>query len=145
MAYATLSDVQAKLPNITFGDPVYDTLKPTEAQVTAWLGEVSDNVLDPVVRTLVTTMPITNTYALAYLETMAVNWVCAQVLRSLDRDAEAVAMYRADFDEAMKLLLKRPTILEAPAGGAKPTHHDVRDYAPFTRNYDSTEEDDKLW
>lgn len=146
MAYATLADVEDRLPNITLGDPVYNTTcKPTEAQVTTWLEDVSANVIDPVVRTLVSTMPVVDTYGLAFLETMAVNYVCAQIMRSLDRDPAIIAEYQAAFDDAMKLIQKRPTILEAPAAGASPSHHSVRSGAPFTRHSESSDSEDRLW
>ena len=146
MAYATLADVQDRLPNLELGDPVYyPTLKPTETQVETWLDDVSGNVIDPVVRTLVSAMPVTDTYGLAFLETMAVNYVCAEILRSLDRDQAAIAEYQEAFDAAMKLIRERPTILEAPAGGASPSHHSARSAAPFTRHGDSASAEDRLW
>ncbi|MCC6131043.1 MAG: hypothetical protein IT186_14060 [Acidobacteria bacterium] len=122
MAYAELEDIQAKLPNVTFGDPPYDALRPTEAEVEAWLDEVSDNVIDPVIRTLVTDLPVTDSHGLAWLKQMAINWVCAEVYRALQAAPATVDAYKRDFDNAMKLMMKSPTILQKPQGGGAPTH-----------------------
>lgn len=113
MAYATYSDVQARIPYRT----ISATSKPTSTQVTAWITE-TEAMLDGVLVAADLPAPYSSTAAVNILK----SWVCDRA-EGLVRQAYASAAgdgtnddgkdLIAKFDKLLEDILRRPTLYGA--------------------------------
>lgn len=136
MAYATYSDVQARVPYRTIGAAT----KPTDTQVTAWITE-SEAMLNGVLAAADLPAPYSSTAAVNILK----SWVCDRA-EGLVRQAYASAGGDGTnedgkdlvlkFDKLLEDILKRPAIYGAMLAGGDAPATSVKVRAYVTDNAD---------
>lgn len=135
MPYCTASDVQVYLTNITLST----ITKPTLAEVTQMCTDVSDNVIDPVIRKYLT-LPITDSVGLNYLKQGAIYSVMASVNRGFFGATEDVINLEAKFDDFLLKLKNNNTLLVLQNEEYPVTTHSVA----RTPKY-NLDQDEDLW
>jgi hypothetical protein len=115
MDYCTLPDVLSLLQNIT----INNTSKPNETEVRGWIRDVSENIVDSMLSTLMD-VPVTDTRGQGYLKMVVSNRIAAMVLMSLEADAEKVEMYMGVFTRGMKEAQAQPGMLFTDGNRPRP-------------------------
>lgn len=109
MAYCTVDDIQPYLIHVTLST----TSQPTKEEVSKLCDDVSDKLIDPIIRNYVD-LPITDRVGLDYLSGGATIWVVAQVLRSLYGLTEQVLQLDTKWDNFLARISTNNAILNKP-------------------------------
>jgi hypothetical protein len=130
MAYCVITDVQEKMQHI----PAFTvSTKPTLAQVTGWIDQVSAG-MDAFFSALGILTPVTNATKLTVLKPICVNGVAAEVYRSLEMENERADMHQRLYDNALKQIERNPAIINTAVSQSAPAGQDYGSVArSFTR------------
>jgi len=109
MAYCTVDDVQSYLIHISLST----TSQPTKEQVSNMCQHVSDNIIDPIIRSYVT-LPLTDTVGLGYLSQGAIYFVLANIYRALHGMTEAVVSLEEKFTAFLEKIKTSNAVLIQP-------------------------------
>jgi len=130
--YIDIYDIIAKLPHVT----ISASSEPSITDVEDIIDQV-EALMDARFNAAGIPIPIANADKVEVVEPIAINGVCAEVLREIDHDLEAATARQRLFDQAMANIEKHPDILRetsevysAPGGSSgKPRfHRDQRDW-----------------
>lgn len=126
-------DITAKLQHLT----LTASSNPTITEVTDMIDDIEAE-MDARFQAAGITVPITDSDKIKVVTPIAINGVCAEVLRSIDMEGEAAATRQELYEKAMKNIEKYPAILEetsvayaSPEGssaGARPFRRNGRDW-----------------
>lgn len=128
MAYCDLADVTERLPKMT----ISATSSPSTADVTAWCSHVSDSIIDPEIRTVIT-LPVTDSSGLAYLKEMAILWCVAEFYRSQRMESDYAANYQGQFNKMLDRIMKNPSVLAPPQSYASKPASSTRLQSEYKR------------
>jgi hypothetical protein len=112
MAYCTIEDVQTYVSNFTFDS----TSEPKATQVTQMCDDVSDNIIDPVLRRFLE-LPITDDEGLAYLKQWAVSCVLASVYRAIESEPALSIIYDDKCQAFKDAFMNDPGLVVTPKPG----------------------------
>ena len=118
MAYCSAADVQAHFPHLVFNAESQPTLN----QVTGFIDEGQDNVIDPQVQSVVT-LPVTDEKGLNLLKQLNIWYAAAEVGRATGVDEEKTANYQKMFDDGLKRILANPQMIQPTTQGYGPRSH----------------------
>lgn len=109
MAYCTVDDVQPYLIHITLSD----TSQPTKEQVSQLCSQVSNNIIDPIIRNYLT-LPLEDKVGLAYLRQGAIWGVVSQVMTSIHGITVEPTSWDLKFDNFLEMLRTNNAVLIKP-------------------------------
>jgi hypothetical protein len=131
--YIDERDIMAKLQHITFSA----SSNPTITEVTDMIDDVEAE-MDARFQAAGVPIPITDSAKIKVVTPIAINGVCAEVLRSIDMESEAAATRQELYEKAMRNIEKQPAILveeseiyASPDGSrsaSRPFHRSGRDW-----------------
>lgn len=131
MAYCTVDDLNDYAAHLD----IDDYTDPTSTEVTAMIATV-DTIMDQKFKSVGVTVPVTDSDLLQVVKDISINGSLARLYRSMSAEPETAAIFQGLFDDAIKEILKRPSILSSgdneaatPEGS---TRRDGAD-APFER------------
>lgn len=131
MAYCTVSDAKPYLTNITLSS----TTDPSEEEVSKMCDDVSDNIIDPIIRNYID-LPLTDTVGLAYLKQGAIYFVISSVNRSFFGMTELVISLEARFDAFLERLKTNNALLITNNSDYPKTAHNTRRDIKYNLDHD---------
>ena len=131
MAYCTVADVQRYLTNVT----ITTASQPTKEEVSGMCDDVSDNIIDPIIRNYVT-LPLTDSVGKNYLKQGAIYFVLASVQRAFFGVTELVISLEDKFEEFLDKLKSNNALLELDNSNYPKTASSTRRTPKYNLDYD---------
>jgi hypothetical protein len=137
MAYCTVDDVQPYLIHVTLNT----TSQPTKEQVSKLCDDVSDNIIDPIIRDVIT-LPLTDPVGLHYLQGGATDYVVMTVLMALYGATDVVIGLKASHVTFLNTLRTNNSVLIKPNDQMPKTQGSTRHTPRYTMDPD---DDRDIW
>ena len=114
--YCTAVDVQVYLANFVLDA----TSQPTLTQVEQMCTDVSDNLIDPIIRRIIS-LPVTDAQGLLYLQQWSTNCVLASIYRAIESEPNVSIIYDDKCTEFKQAFMDDPGLVVTPTPGASDT------------------------
>lgn len=106
MDYCTFAQVKKEVKHL-----IIDANSiPTKAEVKEFITEVSEGIIDPLIRSYVN-LPITDVIGLKFLKQIATNGVVEKIYTTLKVDIETITLYQDKFNDGIKAIKDNPNVL----------------------------------